>query len=73
MALTPGIGDIDVMVASEFLEAGRAISAGFVTPDRTMLIATYAGFVLVGDRGLHHFSRALGTRGKLHTSCRMHH
>src|SRR5581483_333439 len=33
LALTPGIGDIDVMVASELLEAGRAVSNGFITPD----------------------------------------
>jgi indolepyruvate ferredoxin oxidoreductase, beta subunit len=40
LALTPGIGDIDVMVASELLEAARAVASGFVTPDRTLLIAS---------------------------------
>jgi len=40
LALAPGIGDVDVVVASEFLEAGRAIAGGFVTPDRTLLIAS---------------------------------
>jgi indolepyruvate ferredoxin oxidoreductase, beta subunit len=40
LALAPGIGDVDVVVASEFLEAGRAVAAGFVTPDRTLLIAS---------------------------------
>ncbi len=40
LALTPGIGDIDVMLASEFLEAARAVAAGFVTPDRTLMIAS---------------------------------
>ncbi len=39
MALAPGIGDLDMVVASELLEAGRAIASGFVTPDRTALIA----------------------------------
>jgi indolepyruvate ferredoxin oxidoreductase beta subunit len=34
LALTPGIGDIDLMVASELLEAGRAVAGGFVTKDR---------------------------------------
>jgi indolepyruvate ferredoxin oxidoreductase beta subunit len=38
LALAPGIGDVDIVVASEFLEAGRAIAGGFVTPDRTLLI-----------------------------------
>lgn len=50
MALTPGIGDIDVMVASEFLEAGRAIAAGFVTPDRTLLIASTSRFYAVHEK-----------------------
>jgi len=40
LALTPGIGDIDLMVASELLEAGRAVAGGFVTKDRTLLIAS---------------------------------
>jgi indolepyruvate ferredoxin oxidoreductase beta subunit len=40
MALSPGIGDVDVVVASELLEAARATAAGFVTPDRTLAIAS---------------------------------
>ena len=40
LALTPTPGHVDVMVASELLEAGRAIQSGFVTPDRTTLIAS---------------------------------
>ena len=39
LALAPGVGDVDMVVASELLEAGRAISTGFVTTDRTLLIA----------------------------------
>lgn len=39
-ALLPSMGDIDVMLASELLEAGRAAANGFVTPDRTLLIAS---------------------------------
>ncbi len=35
LALAPGIGDVDIVLASELLEAGRTIAAGFVTPDRT--------------------------------------
>ena len=40
LALTPGVGDIDLMVASELMEAGRAVAAGFVTADRTLTIAS---------------------------------
>jgi indolepyruvate ferredoxin oxidoreductase, alpha subunit len=40
LALTPGVGDIDIAVASELLEAGRTVSSGFVTPERTQVIAS---------------------------------
>ena len=40
MSLTPSPGNVDVMVASELLEAGRAMQNGFVTPERTALIAS---------------------------------
>lgn len=40
MALTPFPGNIDVMVASELVEAGRALQNGFVTRERTTLVAS---------------------------------
>ena len=40
MSLTPGPGNVDLMVASELIEAGRAIQNGFVSPDRTTLVAS---------------------------------
>src|SRR5262249_60880596 len=40
LALSPGVGDVDLVVASELLEAGRAVVAGYVTPDRTLLIGS---------------------------------
>ena len=40
MSLTPSPGNVDVMVASELLEAGRAMQNGFVTPERTTLVAS---------------------------------
>ncbi|MBI1905674.1 MAG: indolepyruvate oxidoreductase subunit beta family protein [Rhodocyclales bacterium] len=40
LALTPSPGNIDVMVASELIEAGRAMQNGFVSPERTTLIAS---------------------------------
>jgi indolepyruvate ferredoxin oxidoreductase beta subunit len=39
-ALNPIPGDLDIVVAAELVEAGRAIQRGFVTPDRTTLIAS---------------------------------
>ncbi len=40
MSLTASPGNVDVMVASELLEAGRAIQNGYVSPERTTLIAS---------------------------------
>ena len=40
LALMPVSGDVDVVVAAELIEAGRAIQRGLVTPDRTTLIAS---------------------------------
>jgi len=40
MTLAPAPADVDVMLASELLEAGRAMVNGFVTPERTTLIAS---------------------------------
>jgi indolepyruvate ferredoxin oxidoreductase beta subunit len=40
LGLMPMPGDIDLLVASELMEAGRAIQRGLVTPDRTHLVAS---------------------------------
>lgn len=39
-ALTPVPGRVDVMIASELLEAARAAQNGYITPGRTTLIAS---------------------------------
>jgi indolepyruvate ferredoxin oxidoreductase beta subunit len=40
LGLMPMPGDVDLVVASELMEAGRAIQRGLVTPDRTHLLAS---------------------------------
>ena len=40
LALIPVPGDVDIVIASELMEAGRAVQRGFVTPDCTTLIAS---------------------------------
>lgn len=40
LALSPVPGQIDLMVASELLEAGRAVQAGLLSADRTDIIAS---------------------------------
>src|SRR6202451_695808 len=39
-ALMPVPGEVDIVIASELMEAARAIQRGFVTSDRTTLIAS---------------------------------
>ena len=40
MSLFPAQGDIDIAVASEIAEAGRMISRGFISPEKSALIAS---------------------------------
>jgi indolepyruvate ferredoxin oxidoreductase beta subunit len=47
-ALMPTPGDVDIVMASELIEAGRSVLRGLVTPDRTTLIAsTHRAFAVV--------------------------
>jgi indolepyruvate ferredoxin oxidoreductase beta subunit len=50
LALSPGVGDVDVVIASELLEAGRAISNGFVTTDRTLLLSSTSRVYLTAEK-----------------------
>jgi indolepyruvate ferredoxin oxidoreductase beta subunit len=48
LALMPNPGDVDIVVAAEFMEAGRSMMRGLVTPDRTTLItSTHRSFAVV--------------------------
>ena len=49
-ALYPAAGDIDLMIASELLEAGRALQNGYVSPDRTVLIASTHRVYTIDER-----------------------
>ena len=40
LSMMPSPGDVDIVVAAELMEAGRAVQRGLVTPDRTTLIAS---------------------------------
>jgi indolepyruvate ferredoxin oxidoreductase beta subunit len=50
LSLTPTPGDVDVVMASEFMEAGRSILRGIVTPDRTTLIASNHRSFAIGEK-----------------------
>lgn len=50
LALNAAPGEVDVMVASELLETVRAIQAGYVSADRTVLIASRSRVYTVDEK-----------------------
>src|SRR6185503_16325130 len=40
LGLTPVPGDVEIVIASELMEAGRAVQRGLVTPDKTTFIVS---------------------------------
>ena len=50
LSLSPSAGDVDIVLAAELMEAGRAVQRGFVTPDRTTLIASLHRALAVGEK-----------------------
>lgn len=50
LALSPAPGDVDVLIAAEMAEAGRAVLRGFVTASRTTLIASSHRMLSVSEK-----------------------
>jgi indolepyruvate ferredoxin oxidoreductase beta subunit len=50
LALSPSPGDVDILIAAELAEAGRAMLRGFVTPERTTLIASSHRMLAVSEK-----------------------
>ena len=50
LALMPVPGELDIVIASELMEAGRAVQRGLVTPDRTTLIASTHRVYSIAER-----------------------
>lgn len=50
LALMPMPGDVDVVLASELMEAGRSVQRGLVTPTRTTLIASTHRVYAIGEK-----------------------
>ena len=70
LSLTPSPGNVDVMVASELIEAGRELLNGFVSPERTTLIASTHRIYATVEKmqmadGRFDSSRVLEAAGKL--------
>ena len=50
LSVFPAPGEVDVVIASELMEAGRSIQRGFCTPDRTTLIASTSRVFSMSER-----------------------
>jgi len=50
LSLMPAQGEVDVVLASELMEAGRSILRGLVTPERTTLIASTHRLYAVAEK-----------------------
>jgi indolepyruvate ferredoxin oxidoreductase beta subunit len=50
LSLMPTPGDVDIVLATEFMEAGRSMLRGLVTPDKTTLIASTHRAYAVGEK-----------------------
>ncbi|MEQ1930900.1 MAG: indolepyruvate oxidoreductase subunit beta family protein [Parvularculaceae bacterium] len=47
LALMPTSGDVDIVIASELMEAGRAMTRGFVSKATTMIASTHRDYAVV--------------------------
>ena len=50
LALNAAPGEVDLVIASELLEATRAVASGFVTPDRTTFVASSARVFTIDEK-----------------------
>jgi indolepyruvate ferredoxin oxidoreductase beta subunit len=52
LALTPAPGDIDILIAAEMMEAGRALVRGFVSGRTTLIASTHRAYAIAEKIGL---------------------
>lgn len=50
LAMMPSPGDVDVVIAAEMMEAGRAVHRGWVTSQRTTLVASTHRVYSIGEK-----------------------
>ena len=50
MSLSPTPGEVDIVIATELAEAARVMTGGYVTPERTTLIASTARHYLTLEK-----------------------
>ena len=52
LALMPASGDVDIVIAAEFMEAGRAIMRGFVSKRTTLIASSHRDYAIAEKIGL---------------------
>ena len=52
LALTPAVGDVDIVIASEMMEAGRALIRGFVNEKTTFLASSHRDYTIIEKQEL---------------------
>ena len=62
LAMMPVPGDVDIVIASELMEAGRAILRGFVSDDRTTLIGSTHRIYAISEKAALGDGTAAGAR-----------
>ena len=77
LSLYPGPGNVDVVIATELLEAGRALENGFVSPDRTTLIASTHRIYAIAEKsamgdGIHDSDRILAAAREMAQTTMLH-
>ncbi|WP_342132662.1 indolepyruvate oxidoreductase subunit beta family protein [Hydrogenophaga sp. OTU3427] len=75
-SLTPSQGDVDIVAASELVEAGRVLQGGFVHPQRTTLVASTHREYSVSEKsamgdGRYDGSRVVKAANELSQSCHL--
>ena len=50
LSLAPAQGEVDILVATELLETGRMVETGYVSPDRTTVIASTHRVFTTGEK-----------------------
>ena len=52
-SLSPATGEVDVMISTELVEGSRALTNGYITPDRTTLIgSTHRVYLTIEKMGM---------------------
>jgi indolepyruvate ferredoxin oxidoreductase beta subunit len=70
MALMPVPGDVDCVVASELVEAGRAVQRGLVIPGRTTLIASSHRAYAISEKSV--MGQGMANEGEITALLRAH-